>query len=751
MRNSIRTRLAITFVTLAAGLLLLVGIVLAWQSYITEQQQAIAMQSERAQRISTQVISYMQIQENSLKELVAVRGFRNLDRGQQIQLLSELISFSDAFNTLSLTGGDGQEKVVVSRTEINNQLRNLSTADEFKVPVSNNQIYYGPVQFSENTGEPYMVISVPVTDVHSGKVTDVLVAEVRFKPIWDLLASISLGKGSSAYIVDAKNRVVAHNNPSIVLRNTLFTMPDQNGVHTGVSGSNVVLATNQIKLGEQEFTVATETSITEAFATVVRTELTIAILLLVAIVIAGGLGWFAARQIVQPIEALVKTSQAISNGDLSIEVEVTRRDEIGNLAEAFNRMTSQLRGLIGTLEQRVSDRTKALATSSEVSRRLSTILNRKELVTEVVNQVNNAFNYYHTQIYFYDNANENLVMTGGTGEAGETMLAHGHAIPKGRGLVGRAAESNQAVLVSNTLKNPEWLPNQLLPDTKSEIAIPISIGNQVLGVLDVQHNVTDGLQQEDADALQSIANQVAVAMQNIRQYENTQKIAADMNVVANVGIAVSTITDVGHLLQEVVDLSKRSFNLYHAHIYLLNEEGNSLDLTSGAGEVGRQMVSEKHSIPLAREQSLVARAARTQEGVVVNDVTTAPDFLPNPLLPNTHSEMAVPMIVAGKVIGVLDVQSDTANRFNEVDVSIQTTLASQVAVALQNARSFAQTQRQAEREMAMNVITQKIQSTTSIESALQIAVRELGHALGMKQTQVTLEPEALAGEKKSNQ
>jgi GAF domain-containing protein len=162
------------------------------------------------------------------------------------------------------------------------------------------------------------------------------------------------------------------------------------------------------------------------------------------------------------------------------------------------------------------------------------------------------------------------------------------------------------------------------------------------------------------------------------------------------------------------------------------------------------MVSEKRSIALDSERSLVARAARTREGVVVNDVTAAPDFLPNPLLPDTRSEMAVPMIVAGKIIGVLDVQSETINRFTDVDVSIQSTLASQVAVALQNTRSFSQSQRQAERETAVNLITQKIQNTTTIEAALQMTARELGHALGMKQTVVTLTPHTPAGEHKDS-
>jgi GAF domain-containing protein len=448
--------------------------------------------------------------------------------------------------------------------------------------------------------------------------------------------------------------------------------------------------------------------------------------------------------------SLTHTAQAAAEGNLSVQSDVKSKDEIGVLASTFNQMTSQLSNLIGTLEQRVADRTRALATSAEVSRRLSTIMDQRQLVSAVVDQVQSAFGYYHAHIYLVDEASGDLIMAGGTGDAGKVMLERGHRIQRGRGLVGRAEESNQPVLVADTSQNPDWLPNPLLPDTRSEIAVPISIGPRVLGVLDVQHNVTNGLKQEDVDSLQSIAYQVAVALQNIRQYESTQKIAAEMGVVANVGLATSTITDTGNLLQEVVDLSKKSFNLYHAHIYLLNAAGDSLELSAGAGQVGRQMVAEKRSIPLNSEQSLVARAARTQQGVVVNDVSAAPDFLPNPLLPDTRSEMAVPMLVAGQVIGVLDVQSELINHFTDVDVSIQTTLASQVAVALQNARSFTQAQRQAKRETTLNIITQKIQNTTSIEAALQMAARELGHALGMRQTLVELNPALMSGEHQDN-
>jgi GAF domain-containing protein len=222
-------------------------------------------------------------------------------------------------------------------------------------------------------------------------------------------------------------------------------------------------------------------------------------------------------------------------------------------------------------------------------------------------------------------------------------------------------------------------------------------------------------------------------------FEDVRRRAAELATVAEVSTATSTILQVDNLLQEVVDLTKARFNLYHSHIYLLDEAGNNLVLASGAGEAGRQMVAEKRSIPLDREQSLVARAAREGKGVIVNDVTQAPDFLPNPLLPNTRSELAVPMIVAGKVIGVFDVQSDTVGRFTDSDINIQTTLAAQVATSIQNVRSFEQSKIQADYEALVNAIGQKIQRAATVEDTLQIAVRELGTALGASRVRANIQ------------
>lgn len=197
---------------------------------------------------------------------------------------------------------------------------------------------------------------------------------------------------------------------------------------------------------------------------------------------------------------------------------------------------------------------------------------------------------------------------------------------------------------------------------------------------------------EDGQLINYVGIQMDVSAR--QQAEDTLlRRASELETVAQVSIATSTILDVNQLLKEVVELTKGRFDLYHTHIYLVDEQEKYLGLTVGAGEVGQTLVEQGWRISIDREDSLVARAARRRQAVIVKDVRQEPGFLPNPLLPDTRSEMAVPMIVGDKLLGVLDVQSNRVGRFTKEDALIKTTLASQVAVALQNATQYQQTQK----------------------------------------------------------
>lgn len=285
--------------------------------------------------------------------------------------------------------------------------------------------------------------------------------------------------------------------------------------------------------------------------------------------------------------------------------------------------------------------------------------------------------------------------------------------------------------------------NQQVEDAAT--SLPLKIRDEVIGKLAIQ-----GIEAGDSESVElanAVAERLSLHIENLRQFDETQrgqieldKRARQLAAVAEISTASSKELDIDKMLQSVVHLTQRQFGLYHAHIFTLNENTAELEITVCGWEEGdeHEGTHENTVIPVAQERSLVARAARTRQAVIANNVRAEADWLPNPLLPNTASEMAVPLVVGDQVLGVLDVQSDHVNAFSEEDANIQTTLASQVATALQNARSFTQAQRQAERESMLNVISQKIQSATTVEAVLQIAARELGHALGAPMTMAQL-------------
>lgn len=272
----------------------------------------------------------------------------------------------------------------------------------------------------------------------------------------------------------------------------------------------------------------------------------------IVVVLAAGSATYIGQRLTEPIVNLTETAVRVQENDLQARASVESDDEIGVLAATFNEMTDRLAQTLQTLEQRVAERTRALEISSQVSRQLSTILDQDRLVKEVVEKVQSAFDYYHVHIYLWDADENRLQMAGGTGEAGRIMLSRQHTIQLDRGLVGRAASRNLPVLVADVTQEENWLPNELLPETKSEAAVPIAVGGEVLGVLDVQQNQVNSLTQQDVELLQSVANQVAIGLQNARLISRIQQQANQEITINQIRERILSTTDMESALQVAV-------------------------------------------------------------------------------------------------------------------------------------------------------------------------------------------------------
>ncbi|MCB8962435.1 MAG: GAF domain-containing protein [Ardenticatenales bacterium] len=334
-----------------------------------------------------------------------------------------------------------------------------------------------------------------------------------------------------------------------------------------VSGSQAVLDSHTNTLDLLEELEELETELNEVLATTdqaVRADVRQSIAEVtnftvvgaaITLILSVGLGLLLARGIIRPVTELQAAAARMEAGDLSSQADVRTGDEIGALATAFNSMARQLQASAASLRERIREserQNQIIQTSAEVSRQLATIVDEKELLSAVVSEVQRAFNYYHVHIYMLDKQSNKLKLAGGTGEAGQYMMARGHNLDVGQGLVGQAARDMAAVLVPDVTAAADWLANPLLPETKAETAVPILMGDELLGILDVQHNMIGGLNQSDMELLESLASQIGVALQNVRNLARSRDEAAHENLINSIGQKLDEADSVKSVMQVAV-------------------------------------------------------------------------------------------------------------------------------------------------------------------------------------------------------
>lgn len=264
---------------------------------------------------------------------------------------------------------------------------------------------------------------------------------------------------------------------------------------------------------------------------------------LLVVIFGLGIIILLSRSVTQPVDSLIETFALVEKGDLSQRAKVLATDELGELAIYFNRMISRLDELQQNLEKRVEDRTEQLRASNEVGRIASTILDPDTVINKVVNLITQAFDYYYAAIFIVTSNGRWAELKDASGAAGEILKARHHRLQvNSKSLVGAAVSTHEPQVALDVGASAVRFNNPLLPNTRSEIAIPLMMGDRVIGALDVQSMREADFKPENIATLQSMANQVAIAIENARVFKEMDQTLEELRLV-NREYVVSAWTD----------------------------------------------------------------------------------------------------------------------------------------------------------------------------------------------------------------
>ena len=354
MFGSLRVRLLVIFISLAVIPLLLVALITGRQNFTSLEKQSLALQHEIAAKVAAEINSFIRERENELF-LLEIAGLEDHDRNEQLNHLNQVLFHRRHYQEVTLLDAAGQEQIRLSRTQVvaANDLKNRADSEAYLFSITHQQNYFSPVFFDETIREPLLTIGVPFVNRLNGIVDFIVVADVRFKRVWDLLVLVELPTEGDVYVINQLGKVVAHRNPTIVLSGVNITFPTVDGRGRGLSGSEVIFATEPLTFGDQVLQVVAEQPVANALEVAINTrQITIAVTS-AAVIAAIVLVSLATRQIVKPVEALVESALAISQGDFSKNVEIAGPGEIKVLASTFRAMSEQVQQLVTGLRQEI--------------------------------------------------------------------------------------------------------------------------------------------------------------------------------------------------------------------------------------------------------------------------------------------------------------------------------------------------------------------------------------------------------------
>lgn len=419
---------------------------------------------------------------------------------------------------------------------------------------------------------------------------------------------------------------------------------------------------------------------------------TLGIASVLILVLVSGLSFLLARSIAGPINRLAGAAQEIAAGNLELQVDEARGDEAGLLAHSFNQMTARLRELVASLESQVAERTRDLtqrsaylAGSAEVGRAVTQILDVEALLDQVVELIRESFGLYYVGLFLADEEREWAVLRAGTGEAGQKMLSRQHRIRIGEGMIGWSVAHAQPRIALDVGEDAVRMASSELPNTRSEAALPLRSRGRVLGALSVQSDQPAAFDESAISVLQTMADQVAVALDNARLFSSAQ---------------------------QALEAERRAYG----------------DLTQQAW--------------LATLRSRAERGYRCDsEGV---RPLTAPPVLPQGLLvtesyQEDSTTVVLPLRIREQAVGLVRLHKpQDSEGWSDEELVLISSVVEQMSVALESARLYQDTQNRAQQERLVGEVTSRIRETLDIERMLRIAADELRARLGLERLVVRL-------------
>jgi GAF domain-containing protein len=373
-----------------------------------------------------------------------------------------------------------------------------------------------------------------------------------------------------------------------------------------------------------------------------------------------------------------------------------------------------------------------IQTAAEIARDISSALDLNELLLKAVNLIRDRFNFYHAAIFLMDNAGTHAIIREATGEAGAQMKRIGHKLAVGsKSVVGYVAGQGEPLVVNDITQDVTHLPNPLLPDTRAEAAIPLKIGDRILGVLDVQSTIPFSFNQNDLTTMQTLADQVAIAVSNTELFAETQEHLSQHRLLHHIITSAASGTTLEEALNSTVEGLQVTLGGDRVAILMADEERKNL---VNQAWVGYSEEASGLTIPFG--SGITGWVASHQKTLRIDDITKDARYIQ--VSANTRSELALPLIFRNDILGVLNVESEQVAAYTENDEEILGTLAGSLAAIITNARLVDKIRKQAERERLLYEITSKIRRSTDMHTILSTTINEINRATGARRTQITV-------------